>query len=405
MEQGFKQKEYFPQEVFAGDASPQHSPRTIIAPHRYIQGDGVLDHLGRYLSIVPSRRPAILITEGGMKRVGDRIITSLRKAGMDHEILIFEGECSDEEVERHVKRLQGHKTDSLIVVGGGKCLDAGKCVAHVVGVPVVICPTLASTDAPCSAVSVMYTPEGAFDRPWFFPQSPTLVVVDTGVIARAPLRHFVAGMGDAMSTFYEARTVFRNAKARTMVGARPTAAALAIAELGANLLFEHAEEALAAVGRSEVNNAVESVVEANTLLSGMGFESGGLAASHGVAQVLPIMPFIHEKYLHGEMVAMGLLTHLCLEGEKDEAVRIARFFAKVGLPVHLGQLSLSAEPHNPALARIIDEALKIFFIHFEPFEVTASKLKEALLEAHQLGTKVSREVGDQAYRALHPEES
>jgi hypothetical protein len=61
-----KQKDYFPQEVFAGDASPRLSPRTIIAPHRYIQGNGVLDHLGRYLSVVPCRRPAMLITASGV---------------------------------------------------------------------------------------------------------------------------------------------------------------------------------------------------------------------------------------------------------------------------------------------------------------------------------------------------
>ena len=399
-----KQAEYFPQEVFAGSAAAQRSPRVIIAPHRYIQGEGVLDHLGRYLSLVHSTSPALLITEGGLKRVGGRVIQSLEKAGIEPFTLIFKGECSDEEVQCHVKQLQSReKADALIVVGGGKCLDAGKCVAHCLSVPVVVCPTLASTDAPCSAVSVMYTPEGAFHRPWFFPDSPALVVVDTGIIVRAPKRHFVAGMGDAMSTFYEARTCFRNPQARTMVGARPTAAALAIAELGAKLLFENAFEALEAFSRSEVNEAVESVVEANTLLSGMGFESGGLAASHSVAQVLPMIPFLHAEYLHGEMVAMGLLAHLCLEGEMEEARRIARFFAQVGLPVHLGQLSLDVERHNLELDKIVNEAMNLFFVHHEPFEVTAQKLKQALLQAHRLGTEVSHDLGDEAYRSLHPQ--
>jgi len=394
-------KEYSPQAVFAGDAPAQRSPRVIIAPYRYIQGEGVLDRLGSYLSLVPSTKPAMLITQGGLRRVGDRLIEQLRKAGIETFPLIFRGECSDQEVERHVADLRGRDADSLIIVGGGKCLDAGKCVAHCISIPAVICPTLASTDAPCSAVSVMYTPEGQFERPWFFPESPALVVVDTGVIARAPARHFVSGMGDAMSTFYEARTCMRSPSGRNMVGARPTAAAVAIARLGADLLFEHGMPALEAVKRSEVNEAVENVVEANTLLSGIGFESGGLAASHGVAQVLPVIPRLHKNYLHGEMVAMGLLTHLCLEGEPEEARRVGRFFAKVGLPVHLGQLSLDPNGLESEIDEIIGEALKIFFLHYEPFEVTPARLKQALMEAHRLGIGVTQELGEEAYRSLH----
>jgi glycerol dehydrogenase len=397
-------REYFPQEVFAGDALARYSPRVIVAPQRYLQGNGVLDQLGRYLSILPSRSPALLVTERGLKRVGERMLQSLRRARIEPVLLMFEGECSDEEVRRHVRQLENRRVDALIVAGGGKCLDAGKCVAHCLSVPVVVCPTLASTDAPCSAVSVMYTPEGVFDRPWFFPEGPALVVVDTGVIVRAPVRYLVAGMGDAMSTFYEARTCFRNPEARTMVGARPTAAAVAIAELGARLLFEDGVKALEAVSRLTVNDAVDNVVETNTLLSGLGFESGGLAAAHGIAQVLPGIPFVNKNYLHGEMVAMGLLAHLCLEGETNEALRIAGFFAEIGLPVHLGQLSLSVDQHGLELDGVVGDALKIFFVHNEPFEVTAQKLKQGLLQAHRLGLEVSLERGDEAYRRLHPSE-
>ena len=69
-------------------------------------------------------------------------------------------------------------------------MDAGKCVSFRLGVPVVICPTIASTDAPCSAVSVMYTREGVGIGPEFFSNSPALVVVDTAKraeITRVPL--------------------------------------------------------------------------------------------------------------------------------------------------------------------------------------------------------------------------
>lgn len=393
---------YYPQVYFSRDAKPEKSPRVIIAPHRYIQGDGVMDNLGHYISIFNSRKTALFITKGGFNRIGKRILASLSESNIDPVILYFEGECCDDEINRHLKQLEDKPVDSLIAVGGGKCLDAGKCVAHCLSIPVVICPTLASTDAPCSAVSVMYTPEGAFDRPWSFPESPALVLVDTGIIARSPLRHLVAGMGDALATYYESRTCFNNPKARSMVGARPTATAIAIAELGAKILFEFGEKAVTAVKKSIVNEALENVIEANTLVSGVGFESGGLAASHGVAQVFPVVPFLHQNYLHGEMVAFGILVHLCLEDNVAETVHVAEFFNRVGLPVHLGQLSLEPDKNAKEIDSIINEAMNIPFLHYEPFEITPEKLKQAFLQANEIGLKISKKSGDKAYQLLHP---
>ncbi|MBN2060597.1 MAG: iron-containing alcohol dehydrogenase [Deltaproteobacteria bacterium] len=97
---------------------------------------------------------------------------------INHQIIFFfGGECSDQKVERILEQLRENPIDSLIVAGGGKCIDTGKCVAHLMYVPVIIRPALASTDAPCSFVSVMYTPDGAFDRPWFFMKIPRWLVL------------------------------------------------------------------------------------------------------------------------------------------------------------------------------------------------------------------------------------
>jgi glycerol dehydrogenase len=198
-------------------------PRVLIAPSRYIQGDRILEHLGRYLCLLPSTRAAILISAGGQQRDGARLVASLRQAAIDAVVVTFQGECSAEEVARVVGVLQATTppVDCVVAVGGGKCVDAGKCVAARVAVPVVICPSVASSDAPCSAVSVMYTPAGGRAGVEYFPQSPALVVIDTRLIAEAPVRYLVAGMGDAMATWYEARTCLQNPQARSVVGARP----------------------------------------------------------------------------------------------------------------------------------------------------------------------------------------
>jgi glycerol dehydrogenase len=397
---------FLPHPVFADEeADPPSVPRVLVAPQRYVQAAGALDHLGRYLSLIPSRRAAVLISEGGQRRFGERITQSLERGGVESIMVQFGGECSTAEADRVAAELRsnGRPVDAVLAVGGGKCLDAGKCVAYRLSVPVVSCPTIASTDAPCSAVSVVYTDEGVLEGVEYFPANPAIVVVDTGVVADAPVRYLVAGIGDALATWYEARTCFRNPAARSMVGGRITIAAAAIAELCANTVREHAEEAVASVRAGRIDEAVERVVEANTLLSGVGFESGGLATTHAIASGLTFVPQAHHDSLHGELVTIGILTHLVLEDDVDEARDAAEFLAEIGLPVHLGQISLDLKRDAEGLQTAMAVAASFPFIRNEPFEVTPESLFEALSRAHELGLEVTESVGDAAYRELRAE--
>jgi glycerol dehydrogenase len=185
-----------------------------------------------------------------------------------------------------------------------------------------------------------------------------------------------------------------------MVGARPTIASVAIGEHCASTLFERGAAAAAAVAASTVNESLEAVVEANTLLSGLGFESGGLAAAHGFAQAFTALPLTNANRLHGEMVAMGTLAQLVLESRGDEARRVARFFAQVGLPVHLCQLRIDAADAN-ALDTIADAALAFPFIGNMPMPIDAAILRRGLLDAHALGLAVCERTGDASYQRLH----
>jgi glycerol dehydrogenase len=390
---------YFPHEMFA-PAGARGAPRVFIAPQRYIQGKDVLAQMGRYLKLVRARRAAVLISAGGEKRHGGPLTDSLRAAKIDSIACRFDGECSKEEVEKHVRALKDQHVDCVVAVGGGKCVDAGKAVAFRLDVPVVIAPTLASNDAPCSALSVFYSPAGVSEGVEFYPCSPALVVVDTGVVAAASERYLVSGMGDAMATWYEASVCIRNSAASTTVGARPTLASSAIGEVCAHTLFEHGAAAAAAVASRTVNDALEAVVEANTLLSGLGFESGGLAAAHGFAQSFTAIPAANANHLHGEMVAMGTLAQLVMEQRPDEARRVGLFFAEVGLPVHLGQLSIDADDRH-AFDVIVDQVLGFPFIGNMPMQIDADVARTGLLGAHELGLAIAEQAGDASYRRLH----
>jgi len=392
---------YFPGNIFApADVRGHPSPRVFIAPQRYIQGPGVLESIGRYLSLLQVGRIGVLMSLRVSTHEGIAVRSSVRAAGNQSFSGIFAGEWSLPEIERHVTQFRSTQVDCVVALGGGKCVDAGKAVACRLGVPVVVVPTLASNDAPCSALSILYTPEGASDAVEFYPHSPAIVIIDTTIIAAAPERLLVAGMGDAMATWYEAHVCLLNRAAVTGVGARPTLASCTIGEACAHTLYADGIAAAAAVSAGVVNEALESVVEANTLLSGLEFESGGVAAAHGVAQSYTSVPQVHANFLHGEMVAMGTLTQLMMEGRPDEALRVAGFFAAVGLPIHLGQLSLDASD-SQALAQVVDGTLAFPYTANTPMPVTATIVRQAIIEADVLGRQVQAQHGDAAYRRLH----
>jgi glycerol dehydrogenase len=146
----------------------------------------------------------------------------------------------------------------------------------------MLVPTVASTDAPCSALSVLYSESGEFDRYLPLRRSPDIVVADVELIAKAPVRLLAAGMGDALSTYYEARACSRSG-AVTSAGGTGTLAALALARTCLDTLLADGAQALQDAADGRATAAVEHIVEANIYLSGIGFESGGLAAA---------MPFI-----------------------------------------------------------------------------------------------------------------
>ena len=194
---------------------------------------------------------------------------------------VFGGEATRAEVDRLTALARALSTDFVIGLGGGKTSDTAKAVAAALTQQVAVVPTTASTDAPCSAIAVFYTQEGAFDHYRVFERNPSVVLVDTTVITRAPVRFLAAGMGDAIATNVEARACRNSVNCG---GGLQAEACRAIGERCEELLFRYGRQAYEANSAGVVTPALEAVVEANTLLSGLGFESGGVAAAHAVSR-------------------------------------------------------------------------------------------------------------------------
>ena len=356
---------------------------TIISPNRYVQGRGELKNLPEHAKKL-GKKLFVIISASGLKRVRDLLEKSFENTGMELVFEEFQGECCETEIKRLGSRFQENKCDLVVGVGGGKIHDSAKAAAYYQGAPVVIIPTIASTDAPCSALSVIYSETGVFERYLFLNSNPDLVLVDTDIIAAAPSRLLVSGMGDALATYFEARAVAASG-ALSCAGGKPTKGALALAKLCYETLLEDGVKAKLAVEAGACTQAVENIIEANTYLSGIGFESGGLAGADAIHNGLTVIKDCHHLY-HGEKVAFGTLTQLVLENAGQKLLEeVIGFCMDVGLPTTFAELGM-ARPDKDLLMEAADRACSPddTLVNM-PFEVTPAMVYAAMVGADALG--------------------
>jgi glycerol dehydrogenase len=357
--------------------------KILISPSQYVQGPGEMNKLGTYAATY-GKKALVLISAGGYKRIGSMIEDSFKDTDCSVAFDYFNGECSKTEINRLSALTNENGYDLIIGVGGGKIFDTAKAVAYYAKTPVLICPTIASTDAPCSALSVIYTDEGVFEEYLFLPANPNLVLMDTDIISKSPVRLTVSGMGDALATYFEARACQRS-QATSCAGGITTEAAMALAELCFDTLMNEGIKTKVALEGGACTEAVEKIIEANTLLSGIGFESAGLAGAHAIHNGLTVLEECHHMY-HGEKVAFGTITQLVLENvPMEELESVIDFCIEVGLPVTLKELGVNDVTDEKMLAVAEAACAENDTLHNMPFEVTSQTVAAALKAADAYG--------------------
>ena len=360
---------------------------TTIFPGRYVQGPDTLKRLGQEISRYGKH--GFLICDS---YVFNNLLPEFQ-ADLEKDIRVtiekFAGECSDEEIERLSKKASEAESEIIVGIGGGKTLDTAKAVAYTLKVPVATAPTIASTDAPCSAISVIYSQNGEFKRYLMLPKNPEIVIIDTKIIVQASSRFLVSGMGDALATWFEAESC-KKKYAANMTGDIGSMTAYALAELCYKTLLEYGLLAKLACESHIVTAALEHVVEANTLLSGLGFESGGLAAAHAIHNGLTVLSQTH-KYYHGEKVAIGTLASLILT-DKPKAVinEVFTFCESVGLPTTLSDIGLADVTSNELMKVAEAACAKGETIHNEPVPIMPEMVYSALKAIDIIGRNRKR---------------
>jgi len=356
------------------------SLKILVAPLRYVQGPHALLEMGDQLQRLGIKNPLILVSRSGRKAVEPEITQGLNARGIQYVFTNFSGECTWKEIERVKNVCVDGAHDAIMNCGGGKTIDTGRCAAagdavnvqkfppeflsHLgAGVPCINVPTVAATDASTSAASLVHTQEGTLEATIVFPTNPAMVLVDTVVIAKSPVRLLVAGMGDALATYFEANMCDRTLTPALGTGGLSTRTAQALARLCFDILMEYGLQAKTEAEAGIPGPGIEAVAEANVLLSGVGFESGGLSAAHAVGNAFEHIPRFFEKpQYHGERVAFGTLTQLMLESRTPEFLnKIFAFCRTVGLPTTFDELTLK-NVSDDALGTVASVASKDILI-------------------------------------------
>lgn len=170
-----------------------------------------------------------------------------------------------------------------------------------------------------------------------------------------------------------------------MAGGNSTHAAYALAKLCYEIITRDGVTAIASCEEKVVTKALENVVEANTYLSGIGFESSGLAGCHAVHNGLTVIEALHDKY-HGEKVAYGVLVQLVLENSMEEFKNVTEFNKSVGLPTSLKDLGMKTID-DTLLQKAADLAcVEGETIHNMPFTVTSKDVYSAFKLIEKINT-------------------
>jgi glycerol dehydrogenase len=321
-------------------------------PLRYVQGPGVLDLLGALLAPYGDR--PLVVTDAYVRGLlGDRLTAILARSGVSPVFRELPGDITAGAADEIAASAREIGAGVVVGVGGGKSLDAAKAVSLRLGLPVVTVPSVASNDSPTSAAIAMYDDDHRLVSVDRLPANPHAVVVDTELVAAAPVAFLRAGIGDAVAKKFEAAAC-RAGSGVTALGTRPLRIGSAIADACYDVLREHAAAGLAACERKQVDESLEAVVEAVVLLSGLGFENGGLSLAHSLTRGLMQARGAREA-MHGEHVAWATLVQRVVEQAPAEEVSDLRsFLLEIGLPTELGNLGMPSATAEEirAIARI-----------------------------------------------------
>lgn len=317
---------------------------------------------------------------GGKKStaaIKDKLIEEIKKTDIEIiDFLWYGGEASFENAEWLMNESSFKSADMIFAIGGGKSIDTSKCLGMKTNKPVFAFPTIASTCAACTSVSIMYNNDGTFNGPFFLTEPPKHTFIDTEIIAKAPSQYMWAGMGDTYAKFFEAEM-----SSRGEILPHYFDMGVNISKMCVEPIVKYGKEALEQNKRGISGYEIEQCILAIIVTTAMAsifltaehtvHYNSGLA--HAIFYSLTKYPCIEERHLHGEVVGFGVLVLLYIDKNMEWFDRMYSFNKSVGLPVKLEDIEISMED----ISNVLEDITKRSDIEHNPYIITKEMLNTA----------------------------
>lgn len=344
------------------------------------------DALKSIRSVVPKGKTAVVI--GGKKGMA-AILPRLKTAAEGHVFLTgflwYGGEASEENIQRLMMEDEVKQADMIFAIGGGKALDTCKALGFRAEKPVYAFPTIASTCAACTAVAILYHPDGSFAAPCFLPGPPRHAFIDTEVIASAPTRYLWAGLGDTCAKYFESTMSSRGDDLTYYhaLGVSVSRSCLdPLLQYGEKAFRDHREKNVTEELTQVILTIIVTTAVASILLTADRIIDYNTGLAHAVFYALTAFPELHleRDHLHGEVVGFGVLILLLADGQEEMFRKMYAFNRSVGLPTAIGQIGITEKD----LEKVLPKVLSMPDIAHNPYPVTLDMLSGAFRKLQEI---------------------
>lgn len=318
--------------------------------------------------------------ETALSKSSDKLTKNLQYFNVV-DVVVYGKECYKERIEELFCAYKDKSIDFIIGVGGGKALDTSKCLADMLSIPVVTVPTIASTCAASSALSVMYNKNHAFCGFWRFKGPAKHIFIDTEIIAKAPEMYLRAGIGDTLAKYYEVEFSARGQKKtfKDNLG-------IEISRMCNAPLLSIAASATVASKNHEVTEELETasliILVSTGMVSALINPAFNGALAHALFYGLTEIEGFEEKFLHGDVIGYTTIVQLVLDKNYNEAKKIKSLLEKMGVETTLLQRNIDTSYEN--LEKVFEAALKDPDMEVVPYEVTSEMLYNAVSEVEKM---------------------
>ena len=362
-------------------ATSQH-PVSVhsIAPAQVIRGSGAWIEAQKPISNL-FRNPLLLGRSESTQAIRSKLSRELNQSGLRVFEENLEHDCCEPDLQRLQKDFVRQSCDGVIAAGGGKVLDSGKLLADRLDVPCVTVPLSAATCAGWTALSNLYSPDGAFEGDQGLKRCPDLLIFDHDLLLKAPKRTLASGIADALAKWYEASVSSGSSQDGVIQQA------VQMARVLRDQLLIDSITAMKEPGSEAWKRVVDACGLTAGVIGGLGGARCRTVAAHAVHNGLTQLEACHAV-LHGEKVGFGILVQLRLEerlGGNRLAAQAHRqllpLLRELGLPVCLDDLGLGHSSIHQ-LQQVCQFACREGSdLHHLPFEVSPGALIEALVGA------------------------